>query len=106
MKDEIPTQFPTWLEDLLLTQVLSLLPSLLSPLHPARLNTSLDPLSCSPSAPAGDQNFLICLLSPWMFLPICFDLPNLFTTALVIWVKSIIHGGAVRSLEGSMVTGL
>ena len=46
---------------------------------------------------------VISPLFPWIFPAICFDLPDLpnLSAALVIWVKSIIHGCAVRSLEGS-----
>ena len=96
--DEIPTQLPTWLESELLTQVLSLLPSLLlSPLTPACLNTSLDPLSWSPSAPAGDQSSLICLLSASIFPPICFDLPNL-STAPLLFGSNLLFMGALLDL--------
>ena len=105
MKDTIRTELATWLdtilnelatslEDELLTQVLSLLSCSVLSSPPASTQASV-----ALPEPKGDSP-----LSPWIFPAICFDLPDLpnLSAALVIWVKSIIHGCAVRSLEGSM----
>ena len=57
--------------------------------------------------PAGDQNSLICLLSPSIFPPVCLDLPNL-SPAHPCYLGQIYYSWArcLRYLEGSMVPGL
>ena len=92
-RDTILTELATWLEDDLLTQVLSLLSCSVLSSPPASTQASV-----ALPDPKGDSP-----LPPWIFPAICFDLPDLpnLSAALVIWVKSIIHGCAVRSLEGS-----
>ena len=91
--DTILNELATSLEDELLTQVLSLLSCSVLSSPPASTQASV-----ALPQPPGDSP-----LPPWIFPAICLDLPDLpnLSAALVIWVKSIIHGCAVRSLEGS-----